>query len=128
MKYSVPVLPSLFSWRGQGRLFFYSIIKKFTLLRLCLGQSSSTIHTLFFFFLQMRSDSQFSPQYNQNRSCFSPYSCFSSKDIQTVFSSTCSKYLASPQATESHFRFPSKNVLKVVVFSRTYSKAPLFYP
>ena len=63
----------------------------------------------------------------RNRSCFSPYSSFSPKDIQTVFSGTCSICLASPRATQSHFRFPYKNVLKII-FSRTYTEAPSFYP
>ena len=80
----------------------------------------------FFFFYRCVQTRCFLNKCNQNRSCFSPYSSFPPKDIQTVFYSTCSKCLASPRATQSHFRFPSKNVLKIIVFSRTYAKVPLF--
>lgn len=126
MNASVLLLPSLFSWRRQGHVYFCSIIN-FTFLRLCLGHSSSsTIHSLFFFYRCVQTQC-FLHKCNHNRSCFSPYSCFPRMIFKLCSPARVQKGLASPRATRSHFRFPYKNVLKII-FSRTYTKAPLFYP
>jgi len=80
MNVSVPLLPSSFSWLGQGRHLYFCSILNFIFLRLCLGHSfSPTIHfppSPFFFYRCVQTQC-FLHKCNQNRSCLSPYSCFS---------------------------------------------------